>query len=220
MELSTAEVAGRLGVSQRQAQRLVATGQLPLTRRVGRTELVDAASAQRLAGSMRRRGRPWAQSTAWAALWLLSGLATDWADAQTVSRLRQRLASTTPQALAWACRHRANTKRYRASTSFFGDIREMVCLSGASTLQPERDLMSPRPDQIDGYCCTSDRDQMVSRFFLVEDPGGNVTLRVTQFSQILSMSIAPPAVAGLDLMESDDPRERSAGLEIVRKALS
>ena len=219
MELSTAQVAARLGVSQRQVQRLVAAGQLPLTRRVGRTELVDAAAAQRLTSTVRRRGRPWREPTAWAALWLLSGFATDWVDGQTIVRLRQRLASTTPEGLVWACRRRADATCYRASSSFCDDIRELICLTGASALRPERDLMSPPSDRVDGYCHAFDRETLVSRFFLVEDPGGNVTLRSTQFVQVLKMPAVPPVVVGLDLMESSDPREQTAGLRIVRNAL-
>ena len=45
--MTTAEAATRLGVSQRQVQRLIASGALTGTRRVGRAWLLDASSVVR-----------------------------------------------------------------------------------------------------------------------------------------------------------------------------
>jgi excisionase family DNA binding protein len=219
MELSTSEVAGRLGVSQRQVQRLVASGQLAVTRRIGRNELVDAASAGRLAAADRRRGRSWDVGTAWAALWLLSGLDADWADRQTKYRLRRRLEAATPDALAWACRGRADVRRLRASGSFLEGLRSRLALTGASALERGRDLMSPAADSVEGYCSDPTGQSLIDEFFLVDDPAGNVTMRVTEFDQTPPGEPMPLAVVGVDLMESADPREQAAGRAILEGVL-
>ena len=90
--MSTAEAASRLGVSQRQVQRLIATDELRATRTAGDAWVLDALAVNAMTRKRRQRGRPWAPETAWAALWLLSGLAADWLDRRTASRLQERLA--------------------------------------------------------------------------------------------------------------------------------
>ena len=86
-QMSTAEAASRLGVSQRQVQRLIATDELRATRTAGDAWVLDALAVNAMTRKRRQRGRPWAPETAWAALWLLSGLAADWLDRRTASRL-------------------------------------------------------------------------------------------------------------------------------------
>jgi excisionase family DNA binding protein len=220
MELSTAEVAGRMGLSQRQVQRLVSSKQLAATRQVGRANLVDATAVMRLGTQDRAPGRPWSAETAWAALRLLSGLEANWIDQQTSYRLRQRLKTMSPERLGWVCRSRAEVRRFRASLSFLDELRSRISLTGASALESGRDLLSPPTDSVDGYCTSADRNALIDEFFLVEDPVGNVTLRATDFERIASVKSQPAAVIGVDLLESADPRQRTAGRAILVGVLS
>jgi excisionase family DNA binding protein len=218
--MSTAEAAVRLGVSQRQVQRLVAAGHIAKVRTVGRCLLVDAADVVSLAELSRRQGRPWSHPVAWAALWRLSGLKADWLDAQADRRIGRRLADTSIDALLWACRGRAAVTKYRASASFLNDIRRVLASSGPCGLDQSRDLMAPALDRADGYCTSLDRDRLVKDCFLVADPRGNVTLRTTDFPAVNRWEgVMPVAVVAVDLAESSDPREASIGQHLLKESL-
>lgn len=218
--MTTAEAAARLGVSQRQVERLVAAGALASTRQVGRAWMIDATSVARLGEQARLRGRPWHSATAWAGLLRLSGLETPWLDRQASRRLDERLAVTSANELEWACRRRAQIKRFRVSGSFLAELSAKVRLTGASAVQPERDLLSPPVDRVDGYVTTPERDVIAQEYFLIEDPLGNATLRVTDFLAVASWEgTMPVAVVGIDLLDSTDPRQSAAGRRLVEGLL-
>jgi excisionase family DNA binding protein len=220
MELTTKEAADRLGVSQRWVERLIAAGSLTPTRRVGRTFLLDAAQVVSLAARDRRRGRPWSQAVAWAALWELSGLEATWIDGQTAYRLGNRLHGTTAPALVWSTRSRAQVRRYRASPSFRDGIGRRVRLTGANGLSQARDMMDPPSDRIDGYCAGIEEDGLVRDFLMVQDPAGNVTLRVTDCAAVAAwQGTMPSAAVGADLAESLDWREAAAGHQLLESLL-
>lgn len=180
---------------------------------------MDAGAAARLGGQARGRGRPWAPGTAWAALWMASGLDAEWADRQTRYRIARRLGAATPEGLAWACRGRAEVRRFRGAESFLGPLRSRLALTGASALEPARDLLAPSAGVVDGYCAGRDLGALVDEFFLVDDPAGNVTLRATGFELIAPGGAMPPAVVGADLLESANPREAAAGRAILDELL-
>jgi hypothetical protein len=79
--------------------------------------------------------------------------------------------------------------------------------------------MAPSLGVVDGYCAGRDMGTLVDEFFLVEDPAGNVTLRPTGFELIALGAAMPPAVVGVDLLESADPREAAAGRAILEELL-
>src|SRR5665647_744281 len=106
-QMTTRDAAGRLGISQRQVQRLIAAGRLPSTRTAGDAWVVEALAVNAMTRARPDRGRPWSPATAWAALWRLSGLEVDWLDRRTTSRLTARLKSISPEELLHATRRRA-----------------------------------------------------------------------------------------------------------------
>ncbi|MDR1513798.1 MAG: helix-turn-helix domain-containing protein [Propionibacteriaceae bacterium] len=219
--MTTAEAAARLGVSQRQVQRLVAAGMIAESRIVGRSLLVDAGDVVALAGRDRHRGRPWSEPVAWAALWRLSGLEAAWLDAQAGRRLSRRLAGVDVDGLLWACRGRARVEGYRASASYLAEVRRSVVPSGASGLDRSRDLMAAPADRVDGYCTAAARDRMVEECFLAADPQGDVTLRVTDFAAVGGWEgVMPLAVVAADLAESADPREAGVGRGLLGRLLA
>src|SRR5665647_1532829 len=87
-QMTTATAADRLGVSQRQVERLIASGELPASRTAGDAWVVDALALNALARARPARGRPWSTGTAWAALWHLSGLEADWLPGQRLVHRR------------------------------------------------------------------------------------------------------------------------------------
>ncbi|MDR1386947.1 MAG: hypothetical protein LBJ44_05050 [Propionibacteriaceae bacterium] len=74
---------------------------------------------------------------------------------------------------------------------------------------------------VEGYCTSTERAELVSEFFLIGDPKGNVTLRVTDFAPVVAWTGAmPAAVVGVDLAESSDPRQRSLGRDRLEEMLA
>jgi excisionase family DNA binding protein len=221
MEMTIAEAAPRLDVSPRQVQRLIATGVLTPARRVGRSWLVDAASVARMTASPRGQGRPWLPTTAWAGLWRLSGLPATWLDRQASRRLDAQLARIDPTTLAWRCRARAETLRLRISESYLAEAASLLRPTGASALDPARDLLAAPARRLDGYTTPDGAARLASEMFAVTDPAGNVTARVTQFAAVAVWTGAmPDAVIGVDLLESDNPRERTAGRDLLERLLT
>jgi excisionase family DNA binding protein len=216
-QVTTAVAAERLGVSQRQVQRLIEAGELPATRTAGDAWVVDALTVNAMARTRPTRGRPWSPATAWAALWRVSRLEVDWLDRRTTRRLDDRLASIDAEELVHATRRRAVIHRYRASESFLPDIDALVIHTGARAMEPSRFGMERDLGRLDGYCTSEVATRLARDFHLVEDPRGNTTLRVAAVpSAILeSRNVVPVAVIAADLAESLEVRERSAGLRVL-----
>lgn len=219
--MATSVAAERLGVSQRQVQRLIESGRLPATRTAGDAWVVDALAVNAMARTRPARGRPWSPATAWAALWRVSGLDVDWLDRRTMRRLDDRLASIDAEELVHATRRRAVIRHYRASASFLSDIDALVSRTGARAMEPSRFGMERDLGRVDGYCTSEVATRLVRDFHLAEDPQGNATLRVAAApSTILAgRDVMPVAVIAADLAESLEVRERSAGVRVLEDLL-
>jgi excisionase family DNA binding protein len=220
-DLPTVLAAARLGVSQRQVQRLIDAGVLPATRSAGNTWLVDALFVNALVRSRAPRGRPWSPEVAWAALWLLRGLPSPWVDERTRVRLVARLSTAHPDDVVHACRRRATVRRFRVSESYLEELGEMLVRSGASAADDPLFALVEAPARIDGYCDDHLLARLVERFHLVEDAHGNATIRATSFrdASLVGLAAMPPAVVAVDLAESLEVRERSAGLRALEYML-
>ena len=218
-EMTTAVAAERLGVSQRQVQRLIAVGGLPATRTAGDAWVVDSLVVNAMERARPARGRPWSPARAWAALWQLSGLEVDWLDRRTRSRLDDRLASIDVEELLHATRRRAVIHRFRASESFLADLDALVVASGVRAMDPSRFGLDPDLRRIDGYCMNEAADRLAGEFHLVEDPRGSVTLRVAAVPALEGHDAMPVAVVAADLAKSLEVRERSAGLRVLEELL-
>lgn len=220
-QVTTAVAAERLGVSQRQVQRLIESGELPATRTAGDAWVVDALTVNAMARTRPARGRPWSPATAWAALWRVSGLEVDWLDRRTTRRLDDRLASIDAEELVHATRRRAVIRPYRASESFLADIDALVIRTGARAMEPSLFGMERDLGRVDGYCTSEVATRLARDFHLAEDPRGNATLRVAAApSSILEgRDTMPVVVIAADLAESLEVRERSAGFRVLEELL-
>lgn len=217
--MTTAEAAGRLRVSQRQIQRLIGSGELAARRTAGDAWVLDAVAVNSLARSRPSRGRPWSPEVAWGALWMLSGLEAAWVDDRTRSRLSRRFEGVEAADLVHACRGRADVVRCRVSESFFDDIRAAIALSGVSAA--EQFGLAGDTARVEGYCGAAVWPGIRSTFRLAEDARGNATIRVTALADVLAGPGAalPTAVVAVDLAESYEARERSAGLRALEELL-
>ena len=219
--MTTTAAAERLGVSQRQVQRLIDAGELLATRTAGDAWVVDAIAVNAMTRARPTRGRPWTAATAWAALWRLSGLEVDWLDCRTTSRLTARLESIGAEELLHATRRRAVVRRYRVSESFVAELRSVVVLSGTSAMTAATFGMEADLASLDGYCDSEALTRMVHDFHLVDDARGNATLRAAALRSlpIHGRKTMPVAVVAADLAESLEARERSAGLRVLEDLL-
>lgn len=225
--VSSQTAATRLGVSDRQVRRLVAAGELE-GRPLGRALLIDTSSVNRMASvSVSRRGRPWDEASAWAALWLLSGQRNiDWVDGHTRSRLRSRLRDMDAQELAVRARRRANTTRWRANEEALTRLADYLVLTGRSALT--EDAVAARFDlaagaaagTLEGYMLQHDVESLASSFVLVPDPSGPATLRAVSDERWLIGKTAPLAAVALDLMDAPGTRQRSAGAHVLHELLA
>lgn len=212
--MTVSEAAGLLGVSTRQVQHLAASGEL---RQLARG-IVDRTSVERL--NIVRGGsheRAWSADTAWGAVSLLSGGAAGWIGATQRSRLRLRLRGLGAADLVERTRGRAKVRRYRAHSS--AGQRLLGILVYAADAAGRLGLADT--DDIDGYLAAEDEAGLVTAHGLVRDDEGRVTLRATTMDLDIVRDLANRNVllAGLDLAESLDARERRAGLDAVDRAL-
>lgn len=226
--MTTSEAAQLLGVSARQVQRLTERGTIRRIASVGRTALLDAHSVLSLAQhGGPGRGRRWHDTTVWAALALLDNRETGWPpDPSRRWHLRNRLAGMSVEDLIRVARSRATVLRFRASASFLESVAERVTRTGLSALSDQRlakelGLAVARAEGVDGYLSRDQLDELISRFHLVEDPAGNVTLRVAADEAPLHPGDPVDAsVLALDLAESLDPRQRAAGTRYLSQHLA
>jgi excisionase family DNA binding protein len=220
--METVLAAERLGVSRRQVERLVETGALVGVRTAGGAWLVDAASVEKRRVTSVRRGRPWNAWTAWAALFLVSGMPAPWTDSRQSKRIAVRLTSISAEGLVAACRRKATRHVFRAGDSFLSDVQAMLVPSGVSALTADAHLMVSSVNRVEGYCGTSDLPAVVSRGHLVPDPVGNLVVHVADCQEALAAAngVMPAGVVGVDLANSLDPRERSAGLRQLKGLLT
>lgn len=212
--LAVSDAAERLGVSTRQVQHLVARGELRSLAR----GVVDETSVERLLAV--RRGshtRPWAESTAWAAVALLSGRDAGWLGESQRSRLRGRLRGLGAEELVERARGRASVSRYVAHRSAGERLRsELVDTSSAAAR-----LGLATTNMIDGYLAATNVKAVVARHGLIRDDTGSVTLRATSMDLevVRDFVSASDVLAALDLAESLDVRERRAGIDALDRAL-
>ena len=218
-EMSTQEAAKRLGVSQRQIQRLVASHALRGEWTAGRTLLVDAldVNARRHAAEQ-ARGRPWSSDVSWGALWMLSGLEAAWLTATQRSRLHHRLGELSVEVILARCRKRVSTGRYRAAPSALVALQRELVLSGASAHEVLNFGLASSSSGVEGYCLERARLDHVKRLALIVDPRGAVILHVPSRADVIDgRREMPLAVIAADLAGSNEVREREAGLAAMRR---
>ena len=213
--VGVSEAARRLGVSTRQVQHLVASGELGHVAR----GYVDASSVDRLL-AVRRGGRTraWSEETAWGAVSLLTGMDASWLGESQRSRLRHRLRSISVEEFVARARNRAVVRRYAGHPSAMGRVRAAT----VSTHLAARRLGLADANAVDAYVSAGAVDEVVRRHGLVADAGGSFTLRATTIDMdvVADLVSAGETLAALDLAESLDVREHSSGVQALEESLA
>lgn len=222
------EAAAALSVTERQVARLARSGSIIVARTVGNSLLLNSASVHRVAQSSRRPGRPWSPEVSWAALALLSHCTVDWMrNSKQITRLKHRLRRSTAEEVAYLARNRATT-HHMDTWDGDGDVLirgGYLAATGVSAVihVPEIamrfGLSSASHDKVDGYVLEDDFDDVVEQFGMLSQ-NGDVTLRVVSaLNPFLRTPTLPIAAVAVDLMESLDTRQRSAGTRVLQELL-
>ena len=219
--MTTTKAAELLGVSRQETRRLARAGDLLVVERVGQAMLLDAASVHRAAAQSRTRGRLWEPHTAWAAIDLLNGGNGAWLSYAARSKLKAKLGHISATEFNALARRRAVRHTFRASGSYLADIQQTLVASGtADTQRTDTDFgLAARSDHVEGYTDAVGLAEIVGAFDLVTDAAGNVTMHETKFTDGLAAG-SSAALTALDLSDSLDVRERSAGLQELARLLT
>ncbi len=219
MEITTADVAERLSISERMVRNLVVHGQLSGRQLSDRTWLIDSASltdySRRRAGS----GRGWSARTSWALLCALSGATAAGIPERTAARIRQRLRESPADEIA-----RKVAKRTRVHHFDTDDphalASDMVLTGRSAASELDTDLVG-QTRYVEGYVRSGQTlSELIGKHHLVPSERGNALIHDpadTQCSQ--SGRFALPSVIAADLAVSSDSRERQAGLDSLERMI-
>ncbi len=219
--MTTDDAAELLGVSVHEARRLARAGDLLIVERVGQAMLLDVASVHRAASRSRIRGRLWEPRTAWAAVDLLNGGTAAWISYAARYKLRTKLATLSAEQFNALARRRAVALDFRASVSYLAEIQQALVPSGvADTQRSDVDFgLAGGGERVEGYTDATGLAEVLVAFDLRADTAGNVTVHETGFTDGLSAG-SSAALTALDLSDSLDVRERSAGLRVLEQLLT
>jgi excisionase family DNA binding protein len=216
---TVAEAAELLHVSKVQVTRLIQAGSLRAIRPAGRAFLIDAISLNEYLRYRKSKGRAFAPNTAWAALWMLSGLSPDWLPSYTYTRVSKKLTSTSPEEILWLTRRRSESCHLRVSSSFLDRLKAEISLTGMSAPISSAFGLTASNRQIEGYIAAERLSGIIEKYHAVlqNDSGANVRLHTVKDAPFLfdDFPAMPNAVVAADLATSIDAREHSVGLEIL-----
>ncbi|MFR0564904.1 helix-turn-helix domain-containing protein [Bifidobacterium porcinum] len=216
--LTTKETAGKLGISIRRVQALVASGDLHSVR-VGRTILIRAQSLNRYRRIQGHPGRPFSPKVAMGALFLISDEPAEWLTPQQRYRLKRYILGADAQSLVSRVRDRARTLDLFAAPPALDAMRENIHISGACEQHAEQFMLIPQKI-LEGYTSETTFRQLLRHHPLMEDHS-TTTLRL-HLTDCLPQRPEPMpiGVCAADLAVSADPRESQAGLHMIDKLLA
>lgn len=217
--LTSAEAAARLGVTQNRVQAMVRQGRLRAVHIDSRRLLIPLQSvkdARRYAG---HRGRPYAEGTAMAMLFLLSGERAEWLTAQQAYRIRGQLSRSSADALVRGIRGRAIVHEYQASVRVAEAISKRIRQSASSQVI-RKSLQLMESEVSEGYVTLEELSQLERLHRMNADlKPVRVRLHVSDYARFWNGSAMPRAFCAADLAESSDIREQAAGMRLITQLL-
>ncbi|GAA1365748.1 hypothetical protein GCM10009596_30210 [Arthrobacter rhombi] len=220
--LTTNEVAKVLGMAPAAVRRLASSGRLP-SAKIGASLAFEPAGVYRMQREDRKIGRVWSAATAWAAIEMLSGMRTEIIDQPRRSRLAAKIQALDAAEFHRLARQRSAVRRFhaspRASTRLAGLIEPSGVMAVAAASRAARfGLAGVRSEsRIEGYW-TGRLEDLLSTVPLRPDAGGNVVIRLAEEAH-MKRAIGTDVLVALDLMDSDDVRERGAGRNVLEEYL-
>lgn len=221
--LTTGEVAEQLRVSAREVRRLSTTGLLT-GQKIGTSLVFDSAEVHRLQRQSRHAGRLWSARTAWAAVEMLSGVGTELIDQPRRSRLLAKLRQLEPEQIHRLAVRRAEVHRFHASERALVRLSGAVDPTGISVVAGEAEARRfglaavSTEKRVDGYFRGS-LEALIRRCRLSPDPSGNATVRLLPEGLSIDHLLGSTPVVALDLMDSDEIRERASGRDMLEELI-
>ncbi|NUU08590.1 hypothetical protein [Leifsonia sp. C5G2] len=215
VEITAAEVARRLGVTDRRARMLLTDGTIRGRQLPSGDWLADNDDVIRYLQRRRKgAGRGLDRATAWAILYELSGVrAAHLLPRATYTRARARIRTWPAERLATEVASRTTTHRYRSANVAKAQAGLIRTARAASDLIGS-DLL-PDMRRVAGYVPADTTVADYARaHFMVADPSGQDVL-YENTAPLHSYTEPLPAVVAADLAVSTDTRERSAGLHAL-----
>lgn len=215
--LGVAKAASELGVSPRRVRQMLADGVLAGVQ-VGRAWVIDSERLHRVALRRPPVGRPWSPASAWSVLALADGEEPELSPVER-SRARKRLAQGLER-VAGRLAARADPRWFYGHPGVLDRLAEAPAIVGAGvSASAEHGVGLLVGDGFEGYVRAGDLDGFVERFGLDDQAARpNVLLRVVDDAAWpfhRGQRAAGRAVIAVDLLESDEPRARRAGAELL-----
>lgn len=217
--LSSQEVATLLGVSQRQVSNLRREGHIVAVA----DGVYDRASVLRVRNARAAHPqRAWAESTAWQAIALTSGVDAYFIGQTQRSRLKAALRLMEAETFVSLARDRARVHRVTGHRRSAHRIAAELVTTGTAAA---RLGLTSATERIDGYATIAEVERILERYHLIQATGHDdaaVLRAVSEVSRsdVERINTAGDLLAALSLAESLDDRERSAGLDYVGSALA
>jgi len=216
--LSTSEAAQRIGVSERQVRNLINSHLLASVADNAVTESSVARYKLNRNGASRRA---WSESTAWQAVAILAHSDVTTIGQSQKSRLTAALRTMSAEQFVLAVRNRAHTYRcvgHRHSAARIS--RELVNVNTGTAILS----LTATAENVDGYATATTIEQIIARYHLRVNFGASdaALLRAVtavDIDVVRKVNEDSEVLAALSLSESLDTRERSAGLDFLKRAL-
>ena len=211
-EITTAEAAGRLGITQTRVSQMLRTGDLAGRQLSARSWLVEMASVQDRKRLDIGGGRPWSAFRIISVLDVLSG--KERADSRTASLIR----ATETDKLWRRIEQGVRVRRYTARNLDL--VRAHLVLTGESALDELGEHLVGEPKVLHGYLRQGVQlDDLADEAGMVEDANGDVAIHELSTAAGTSLtgggSKAIRALIAADSARSSATRIHSAGVRAL-----
>jgi hypothetical protein len=217
--LSVSDAAKQLGINPARARSLIDAGELDAVK-IGARWIVDPLSVERRRRLSPPRGRQFSSDRALGLLMLAANEPAPWLDRVAEWKLRRELARSGVKVLAPRLKERAEVLRLRAHPAALRRIAEepQVVRTGPSAAS-ELALEISAPDVLEAYVPDKQLAKLARKYRLGVSREPNLILHVVAGSWPFGPDrrIVPLSFAAMDLLESDDPRARRAGIAVLRR---
>ncbi len=215
-EITAFEVATMLAVSERHAEALLKDKLIAGRQLRSGLWLTSKASVERyLATAQRGTGRALGASTAWGLLWELSGRTPTWLPVSTLARVRQRIATSSPEDIVRATSGRTRVHFYTRAER----APEVLWSPLIETGRPAARHHGVRYKRVFNYGAAYVRDGTIAEFAarnqLVEDYEGKNLLFENTLPVPYKRATMPPAVVAVDLAMGGSAYELAQGYRIL-----
>lgn len=214
-EVTTADAARRLGLSQERVSQMLRSGELVGRRISARGWLVDLASVGERARIATDGGRPWSERRVRSVIDALS-------TGETTDARTRELIGTTETDVLW--RRLAQPVTVRRFTARHPDVaRDALVPTGESAIDVLGERLVGQSDTIHGYLREGELDDLIDDAGLVEHGDGGVAIHAFRSGDLswIVGDTAPRALVAADCARSAASRVRSIGvraLEEMRQA--